>query len=114
MDDDDETNSLCTFYKITGVVKNNCGEPIDFVDLRFTLYDQSGKVLKTDSTYTSPTTIPDDDSAAFEMSWCYDPNSGWSKDVSSRPQKYDIIAEGTPDSDPLATVYSSKLSKTAS
>lgn len=92
--DSDETNSLGNFYKITGEVKNNCDELINFVSPHFTLRDSSGAIIKTDFTYTSPTTIPAGETGAFEKEWCYQPSEYWSKDIARRPASYEIYAEG--------------------
>lgn len=54
-------------FHIVGEVLNNASEEQDFVKVTATIYDENNHVIGTDFTFTSPSTIPSQESAPFEF-----------------------------------------------
>ena len=55
------------YYHIVGEVLNSAPEEKEFVKATATIYDEDNNVIGTDTTFTSPSTIPSQESAPFEF-----------------------------------------------
>jgi hypothetical protein len=55
------------WYEIVGEVVNGGTDDTEFVKVVATLYDETGRVIDTDFTYTDPTDVPAGQSAPFEL-----------------------------------------------
>jgi hypothetical protein len=55
------------WYEIVGEVVNGGTDDTEFVKVVATFYDETGRVIDTDFTYTDPTDVPAGQSAPFEL-----------------------------------------------
>lgn len=77
-------------FDVSGKVVNNCGSLQDFIRVSIVYYAADGTELKSDYTYTNPTSIPSGRSAEFNFRVTY---SGTYLDVTERPARYLVEIE---------------------